>query len=76
MAHEAKVDNRILLLVWHLIDTSRDSNYTLEEFSLAIAFLYGWCCRDTSETFKKAILALAEIGTSCLHDGHLPERPK
>lgn len=59
---EKKLDDRVLLLAWHLFDISRDCDYTADEFQSAIAFLYGWSCHDRSEDFKKMMLVLAEIG--------------
>ena len=59
-----KVDRRVKLLAWHLIEASANSQYTADEFQLAIAFLYGWSARDASKVFKKAMLVLVGRGAS------------
>jgi len=57
-------EERFKLLAWHLIDTSRELGFTLEEFQRAVAFLYGWACYDASENIKKSMLTLVEHGMS------------
>jgi hypothetical protein len=54
---------RYEILAKHFIVFSREHDYSLEEFKQAVAFLYGWSCAGESESFKKIMLAIAEMGT-------------
>ena len=54
---------RYEILAKQFIVFSREHDYSLDEFKRAVAWLYGWSCKGESESFKKAMLLIAEMGT-------------